>query len=303
MDIKGRIGIMETEIIKINPKNIKLLKLNERYMEPEKYDKLVANIKNDGKLTSVPFCHFDDDNNIEVLSENHRIMASIDAGIEEIEIMLCKKKLSKEQCIAIQLSHNSITGQDDEQILKELFNNLNTLDLKQYSGITDDFINFCKETEKDFKFPLLNYQSMNLLFLPEEINTIEDVLKQIASAIDGNPTILSSMKEYDKYLSLTTTISKCLNIKNPSTTFLALIKLATNHIDELKELSFKDDNLENIPISSIIGKSDIKKEYAKEIDTTLSKMVDCGLIKNNEKDKGLMLTCRKYNNFINSKKV
>jgi len=53
MDIKERIGIMETEIIKINPKNIKLLKLNARYMESEKYDKLVANIKNDGKLINL----------------------------------------------------------------------------------------------------------------------------------------------------------------------------------------------------------------------------------------------------------
>ena len=47
----------------------------------------------------------------------------------------------------------------------------------------------------------------------------------------------------------------------------------------------------------------LKNYCAKEIDITLSKMVDSGLIKNNEKDKGLMLTCRKYNNYINLKKV
>lgn len=60
MEFKRRIRIMETEIIKINPKDIKLLKLNARYMKPEEYQKLVANIKKDGQLTSVPFCYYNE---------------------------------------------------------------------------------------------------------------------------------------------------------------------------------------------------------------------------------------------------
>lgn len=51
---------METEIIKINPRDIKLLKENARYMRPEEYQKLVANIKKDGQLTSVPFCYYNE---------------------------------------------------------------------------------------------------------------------------------------------------------------------------------------------------------------------------------------------------
>ena len=120
MDIKGRIRKMETEIIKVDPKTIKLLKTNARYMESNEYERLVENIKRDGKLTSVPFGHIDENGDIEVLSGNHRVMASIDAGLDEIEIMLCKEKLTKDQCLAIQLSHNSITGKDDEEILKQL---------------------------------------------------------------------------------------------------------------------------------------------------------------------------------------
>ena len=49
---------METEIIKINPRDIKLLEVNARYMKPDEYQKLVANIKKDGQLTSVPFCYY-----------------------------------------------------------------------------------------------------------------------------------------------------------------------------------------------------------------------------------------------------
>lgn len=169
MEFKGRIRIMETEIIKINPRDIKLLEINARYMRPEEYQKLVANIKKDGQLTSVPFCYYNENNQIEVLSGNHRVMASIDAEIEKIEIMLCKDKLSKDQALAIQLSHNSLSGQDDEELLRKLYGKLESLEYKEYSGLADEFINFCKEVEKDFKVPNLSYQALNLLFLPEEI--------------------------------------------------------------------------------------------------------------------------------------
>ena len=295
MDVKRRIRKMETEIIKVDPRTIKLLKTNARYMEANEYERLVENIKRDEKLTSVPFCHIDENGDVEVLSGNHRVMASIDAGLNEIEIMLCKEKLTKDQCLAIQLSHNSITGKDDEEILKQLFKEIETIDFKEYSGLTDDFINFCKETENTFKTPLLTYQNLNLLFLPEELNKIKQVFDFLGNIINNDNVILASMKDYGKYLETTTNISKCLNIKNPSTTFLALIKLANNHLDEFKHLAFENDEIDTIPLSTILCKSDVKKEYAIKIDRTLGKMVDAGIIKKQNKDEGLAMICDYYN--------
>lgn len=293
MEFKGRVGIMETEIIKINPRDIKLLEVNARYMKPEDYQKLVANIKKDGQLTSVPFCFHNENNQIEVLSGNHRVMASIDAGLEEIEVMLCKDKLSKDQALAIQLSHNSISGQDDEELLRKLYGELESLEFKEYSGLTDEFINFCKEVEKDFKVPNLSYQALNLLFLPEETKEIKEVLESISDLLN-NIHILTSMKYYDEYLGTTTTISKCLNIKNPSTTFLAMIRLAKENISKLKELAFNNDDIDNVPLSVILERSDIDKEDARIIDKALNRMISKGEIKKTEKEKGLAILAKNY---------
>lgn len=284
---------METEIIKINPRDIKLLKVNARYMKPEEYEKLVSNIKKDGQLTSVPFCFYNENHEIEVLSGNHRVMASIDAGLNEIEVMLCKDKLSKEQALAIQLSHNSISGQDDEELLKKLYGELESLEFKEYSGLTDEFNNYCKEIEKDFKVPTLSYQALNLLFLPEEISEIKQVLGNISSLLNSNH-ILSSKTDYDNYLESTTTISKCLNIKNPSTTFLAMIRLAKENIDKLKELAFNNENTDYIPLSTILGRSDINKDDAMIIDKALNKLISKGEIKKNNKEKGLAILANLY---------
>lgn len=284
---------METEIIKINPKDIKLLKVNARYMKPEEYEKLVSNIKKDGKLTSVPFCFYNENYEIEVLSGNHRVMASIDAGLNEIEVMLCKDKLSKEQALAIQLSHNSIAGQDDEELLKKLYGELESLEFKEYSGLTDEFVNYCKEIEKDFKVPTLSYQALNLLFLPEEIEEIKQVLENISDLLSSNH-VLSNKKDYDDYLESTTTISKCLNIKNPSTTFLTMIKLAKENIDKLKELALDNEDIDHIPLATILGRSDVNKDDAMIIDKALTKLISKGEIKKNSKERGLAVLANLY---------
>lgn len=134
---------------------------------------------------------------------------------------------------------------------------------------------------------------MNLLFLPEEIEEIKQVLASILDLIDSNH-ILTSMKDYDEFLEMSTTISKCLNIKNSSTTFLTMIKLAKMNLDKLKELAYNKKDIDNIPLFSILGRSDINKEDAIVIDKALNRMIDKGEIKKFEKEKGLGLLAKNY---------
>lgn len=144
-----------------------------------------------------------------------------------------------------------------------------------------------------FKVPNLSYQALNLLFLPEETKEIKEVLESISDLLNTNH-ILTSMKDYDEYLGTTTTISKCLNIKNPSTTFLAMIRLVKENMDKLKELAFNNDNIDNVPLSVILGRSDIDKAYAKIIDKALNRMISKGEIKKSEKEKGLAILAKNY---------
>ena len=89
-------------------------------------------------------------------------------------------------------------------------------------------------------------------------------------------------------------ISKCLNIKNPSTTFLSILELSKQNINNLKKIAFDNENIDYTPISTILGRSDINKEYAITIDNALNKMVDKRIIKKNEKGKGLYLLAQEY---------
>lgn len=101
---------METKVLKVNPRDLKLLEVNARFMKQDEYQKLVANVKRDGCLTQLPFvCKDPVERKWLVLSGNHRVQAAIDAGLEEIEVQATKDKLTKDEMIAIQLSHNAIS--------------------------------------------------------------------------------------------------------------------------------------------------------------------------------------------------
>ena len=52
---------METKVIKVNPREIKLLEVNARFMTADEFQKLVENVKRDGCLTQLPFCVYNDD--------------------------------------------------------------------------------------------------------------------------------------------------------------------------------------------------------------------------------------------------
>ncbi len=102
--LNNALGHKDYNLDIVNPKEIKLLQKNARYMPQEMFDNLVNNIANDGALTSLPLCHKDeDDDKYIVLSGNHRVQAAVHAGLQQILIIAIKKKLTREETVSIQL--------------------------------------------------------------------------------------------------------------------------------------------------------------------------------------------------------
>lgn len=227
---------METEVLKVAPQEITLLEQNARYMGNQEYNQLVKNIKIDGSLTSVPLCCYDKHGNLVVISGNHRVMAAIDAGLREIQVLVIKSSITESEMIAIQLSHNAIVGKDDATILKDLYSKLDTIKLKEYSGLSEDYLKECQSLQKQLKEPKLNYQIFNLVFLEDEICEIIDTVEEINLAIKGHVSIVSSMSIYDEAKASCSAIADKLGVKNQSTAFLCLIRLAKKYIDDVQSI-------------------------------------------------------------------
>ena len=129
--------------------------------EPE-FNRLVENLRRDGVLTSLPLVYRG-----EVLSGNHRVQAALKAGIVQADVIEIETELSEEQQRAIQLSHNALTGKDDPNLLREIYESL-SLDWKKYSAVYEEMFKLDEEKAIALGVPIAKYQELVIAFLPED---------------------------------------------------------------------------------------------------------------------------------------
>jgi len=259
---------------RIDPRKIKLLEQNARFMTHEEFAQLVENVRKDGVLTSTPFLHKEKDE-YTCLSGNHRTRAAIEAGLGEITCLVTDDKLTEEQKIAIQLSHNSISGQDDPATLKALYEKILDTSLKKYSGLDDktlellDKFNAFSISEASLKF-----QTLTMVFLPDELENAKDIIGQAIERSKTSDEIwLARFAEYDQWLDNQEIASSAYNVKNVATAIGIVLRVFENNMEQLsKAWAFTDDEKRWVPIESVIGRSKIPAESAKIIKQALDRM-------------------------------
>jgi hypothetical protein len=209
------------------------LEKNARYMPVEQYRRLVENIRSDGALTSVPFAVRRDGRYL-ILSGNHRVRAAGDAGLSDVLLLFTEADLSRQQQVAIQISHNALVGQDDLAILRELFDELDDVTLRGYSGLDDATLGRMEPPKLE---PLsdaqLEYRIVSIGFLPHEADRAEALFKRVLEEAQGDALWVNRYAEYDRLLDALTLAKEQAGVKNTATAFMLLLDIAERHLDEL----------------------------------------------------------------------
>ncbi len=204
---------------------------NARVMSPDIFSRLEANISKDNRLESMPYCHIKEakEGNLEfhMISGHHRIRAARKAGITEMFIMSETKELPIDQVRSKQLAHNKINGIDDDQILKELWDEIDSVDAKISSGIKDEDFN---EIESDISFDEvkidLDYEIVSLLFLDKDFKKYGDVL----SLIEKNANIQVADKDiFEDFKKTVREVYKQENVRNITAALIKMCRIVTQH--------------------------------------------------------------------------
>ncbi|CAL9536974.1 ParB N-terminal domain-containing protein [Streptomyces sp. enrichment culture] len=227
---------MKVEIKTGDPRSLKLLELNARYMRHEQYQQLVNNLRRDEALTSTPFVWHDVTTGDRiVLSGNHRTKASIEAGIEEITWLETSDPLTESQRLAIQISHNSIAGEDDLSILKTLYEKIDDLDLRQYAGIDDATLELLADLDSpSLGEANLSFQTLAIVFLPDDLKEAQDVLRDaLALASSSDAVWVAALRQYDQTMAALDLASKSHDVTNVATAFGLILESFKDHASEL----------------------------------------------------------------------
>ena len=289
---------MKIYTIELDPREIKLLEVNARYMKHEDFVQLTENIRRDGALSSAPFLWKDPaDNRYLCLSGNHRTMASIDAGLQKITCLATDDPLTEDQKIAIQLSHNSLSGQDDIATLKLLYEQILDTQSKKYSGLDD------KALELMDKFSMisiseanLRFQTLSMVFLPDELEAAQKVIDEAKARVKSADRVwLARMADYDAWLDEQEAVSSAYNVKNVATAVDLMLKLLSRNMDQLAEGWMDTANDKSwVPIESVIGRNKVPVSTAKMLKKALDKMVGSQKISGKELWKGLEALAERY---------
>lgn len=210
--------------------------MNANEMTGEDFAQLCDNIGKSG-LSSVPSCYKKENGRFVMISGHHRLRACKKLHYKTIGILYClESELSKDEIIAIQLSHNSLHGHDNTSILKKLFEQIQSVDFKQFAHVNVDEIPPVS-TDGISVFALKENFVFTVVLYPDSFGSLDELFGDIREqASKSDALILANEKENERLLlKLQTEIGKQYDIKSPSISFAKLLELASERLTEIRK--------------------------------------------------------------------
>ena len=258
---------MRVRVEEVDPRSLELLGKNARFMRHETFGRLTSNIERDGALTSVPFCVRSRREGCTwlVISGNHRVKGAIKAGLATIHIMVTYDEVTPDQAKAIQLAHNSLVGEDDPVVLKEIYESIDECSLKEYSGLDDKVLELLSKVGVE---PLasaqLEWTSVVFLFLPDEVDRLKRSLEQCGKA--AKERFGARFQDYDRFMEALALAGESYGVSNTATALTLLVEVFENHVEDLAG-GFLAENggpsrKGSVPAAAAIGANQVPVETA-----------------------------------------
>ena len=175
------------ELWKVHPSSLREQDVNARSMPKAMFERLAQTIARDKRLESLPLCA-KTDRDLEIISGHHRVRAATAAGISQMYVLVDVTGLTRSQIAAKQLAHNAIEGQDNEQLLAEIYRQIEDAESKLEAFI---------DAKLDVEVPLvkiegldvdIDFKTVLLIFLPRVKERLDRALEYIRSSgqkLDG----------------------------------------------------------------------------------------------------------------------
>ncbi|MFJ5029496.1 ParB N-terminal domain-containing protein [Streptomyces sp. NPDC088560] len=277
------------QMVQGDPRTLTLLDVNARYLSHEQFRQLVANIQRDGHLTSTPLVWNDaGSGQLIALSGNHRTLAAIEAGLPQIRWMQIDEPLPRQRQIALQLSHNAIAGQDDPAILKELYDELESVEWRQYTGLDDKTLDLLEKVDvASLGEANLDFASVQFMFLPDELERAEAAFDAARSTASADQRWVAGLEQYEPVLGALETSRAAYKIGNSATALGVILSVFERHVAELAEGWFDASSGEatrvgTAPLETVFGVREVPVETAAAIRAVIGRLMQDGAVPENE---------------------
>ncbi|GHE06547.1 hypothetical protein [Streptomyces alanosinicus] len=223
-----------------------------------------------------------------VLSGNHRTLAAIEVGLPQIWWMQIEEPLPRQRQIALQLSHNAIAGQDDPAILKELYDELESVEWRQYTGLDDKSLDLLEKVDvASLGEANLDFASVQLMFLPDELERAEAAFDAAWSTASADQRWVAGLEQYEPVLDALETSRAAYKIGNSATALGVILTVFERHLGELAVGWFDAGTAEptragTAPLETVFGVREIPVETAAAVRAVIDCLVREGNVPESE---------------------
>jgi folylpolyglutamate synthase/dihydropteroate synthase len=282
-----------------DPRDLTLLDVNARFMRHEQFQRLVTNIRDDGTLTSTPLVWNDAESRRRiVLSGNHRTKAAIEAGLQTIWWMEITEPLPRQRQIALQLAHNAIAGEDDPATLKALYEELEDVTMRLYSGLDDKTLELLEDVDvPSLTEANLDFATVQIVFLPEEKDAAEKALENARKAVTADSRWLAYLTQYEGVLDALDTTKGAHNVGNVATALAIILQLVERHLGELADGWYDPQEQTatrkgTAPLETVWGTRIVPADLAAELRRATAVLIKAGQVPEHEPWRALEVMAR-----------
>ncbi|HOI37202.1 MAG TPA: ParB/RepB/Spo0J family partition protein [Bacillota bacterium] len=186
---------------------------NARVMSPMMLNRLTDNVRQDGRLESLPLvtqaeCH---DGEMRIISGHHRVRAARAAEVYEVHVLCIDDELSRDQILSKQLQHNSLNGEDDPQMLAELYRSIEDLNERIKVGLPELEAGKFDPVGMDEVRLDVDYEVVNIVFLPQQKVQFDDAINLLAKSGD---VLVEQFGVFESFREAVAKTSEAYNVRN-----------------------------------------------------------------------------------------
>lgn len=226
-----RLGLAFVEYASLREQDV-----NANVMPSEMFAALTSNIGKHGSLESIPLCATREGSDvIEIVSGHHRIRAAKAAGHTQ-GVVLVYRGLTADEIRAKQLSHNSIAGSSDAQLVAEIFSQIGSVDAQLEAFIDPNLLDTVPEpvpVELVDVDPFAGTKVVTMLFLPTQLEMLEVLFDLIPAETDK--LYLARRADFDRFREAVAAVRTGLEIRAVPTAVAHMAEIVLEHMHALGE--------------------------------------------------------------------
>lgn len=250
------------KICKVNIEELREQDLNARVMNADMFNRLASNIKKDNRLESLPFVA-ETENGLEIVSGHHRVRACRTAGVTDIFVILDDTGLDKDSIRAKQLAHNSLQGEDNKQIVREIYEMIEDAEKKLEAYISPELNDeLDKLAIKDIVFDV-DIKTILVTFLSYELDTFERCAKKLNESY--SELYVADIENIKLFTECVKRVNKEYDIRAMNTALTKMAEIVLEHLGEDVE------DYERVSVRDLLKSAYIPKESAEVIQRAIEK--------------------------------